>query len=313
VCLDEIQRLPESFPALRSVLDRSGKNGRIMVLGSASGDLLRQTSESLAGRISYIELSPFSLSEVRKESGFSLRTFWLRGGYPRSYIAGDNEISFQWRRDFITTFLERDIPQFGIQVPAMSIRRLWTMCAHLHGQVLNNSKLGDAMGVSHNTARSYIDILEKTFMVRVLPPFAVNLKKRTVKSPKMYIRDAGILHGLLDIAAENDLLGHPVCGASWEGFCLENILTELPNYTAGFYRSSSGSEIDLVLEKGRQRIAVEFKASTAPVLTGGFWNAMDDLDIKKAWIIAPVNETFPVKKNVHVAPLHDFLTVMKGR
>jgi hypothetical protein len=307
ICLDEVQRAPEIFPALRSLLDKNAGNGRLLILGSASRDLLRQSSESLAGRISYLELTPFLNSEVNKGGDIRvMRELWLKGGFPRSYLT-DASNSFMWRSDFIRTYLERDIPQLGFSIPAASIRRVWTMCAHSHGQILNYSKIGESLGVSHNTVRSYIEILAQTFLVRILPPYSSNLKKRIVKTPKIYIRDTGLLHALLGIESMNDLFGHPVYGFSWEGFALENILSELPDWNGSFYRSSSGSELDLILEKGAKKIAVEFKSSSAPELSRGFFNSLEDLDNPAAWVIAPVDEPYPIKKKVTVSPLNHFI------
>ncbi|TAL39166.1 MAG: ATP-binding protein [Spirochaetes bacterium] len=313
VCLDEVQRAPEIFPALRSILDRSGMNGRLLILGSASRDLLRQSSESLAGRISYLELTPFLLSEVNPgHDAALLRKIWLRGGYPRSYLAA-SAASSPWRSDFIRTYLERDIPQLGFNIPAASMRRLWTMCAHSHGQTLNYSKIGESLGVSHNTVRSYIDILAQTFLVRILPAYSTNAKKRVIKSPKCYIRDSGLLHSLLEIETWNDLLGHPVYGYSWEGFAMENILSALSSWSASFYRASTGAEIDLILEKGQKRIAVEFKVSSAPELGRGFYHAREALAITESWVIAPVPGPYPLPKNITVAPLWHFIEHMKAK
>lgn len=312
VCLDEIQRRPDLFPALRSIIDKSGKNGQLLILGSASQDLIKQGSETLAGRISYLELTPFLLSEVNKENKSEiLYNLWLRGGFPRSYLSDDDESSFQWRYDFVRSFLERDIPQLGFNIPANSMRRLWQMCSHSHGQVLNNSKLGESLSISNHTVRKYIDILEQTFIIRVLYPYEVNLKKRLVKSPKIYIRDSGLLHSILGIETFNDLLGHPVYGSSWEGFVIENILTEFPLWKSSFFRTLSGAEIDLILEKGSNRIAVECKASTAPQVSKGFWNALEDLEISEARVIAPVKDAYSIKKNVMVVPLAHFITEFK--
>ena len=308
ICLDEIQRVPELFPILRGVIDENKRNGQFIILGSASPNLIKQSSETLAGRISYFELTPFLFKEVSEDNHFSkLRKVWLRGGFPRSYLASDEKGSFEWRVDFIRTFLERDIPQIGFRIPAKTLERFWKMCAHLHGQILNSSKLGESLGLSHHTVRSYVDLFDQTFVLRVLRPYEPNLKKRLVKSPKIYVRDTGLLHALLGIEDHNDLLGHPVYGASWEGFVIENILSLLPNWTASFYRTSSGSEIDLILEKGTRRIAVECKVSTSPGLNRGFWNAMNDLKFQEAWIIAPVKDTYPAEKGVMVAPLQKFI------
>ncbi|MBM4352041.1 MAG: ATP-binding protein [Deltaproteobacteria bacterium] len=303
ICLDEIQRVPDLFPVLRSVMDENRKNGQFIILGSASPDLIKQSSETLAGRISYFELTPFLLKEVSEDHHLkTLRKLWLRGGFPRSYLASDEKESIEWRLDFIRTFLERDIPQLGFRTPAKTIERFWRICAHLHGQLLNSSKLGESMGVSHHTVRSYIDMLEQSFVLRVLRPYESNLKKRLIKSPKIYIRDSGILHALLGIETHNDLLGHPVYGASWEGMVIENILSLLPNWKASFYRTSSGSEIDLILEKGNKHVAIECKGSTAPNLSRGFWNTVSELELKEVWVVAPVKEAYPIEKGVMVAP-----------
>ncbi len=308
ICLDEIQRVPELFPVLRSVIDENRRNGQFIILGSASPDLMKQSSETLAGRISYFELTPFVLKEVSEDDrSKALRRLWLRGGFPRSYLAPDERESIEWRRDFIRTFLERDIPQLGFRTPAKTLERFWRICAHLHGQLLNSSKLGESMGVSHHTVRSYIDMLEQSFVLRVLRPYESNLKKRLIKSPKVYIRDSGILHALLDIENHNDLLGHPVYGPSWEGLVIENILSLLPNWEASFYRTSSGSEIDLILEKGNKRVAVECKGSTSPDLNRGFWNTVSELKFKEVWVVAPVREAYPIEKGVMVAPLHQVI------
>jgi predicted AAA+ superfamily ATPase len=308
ICLDEIQRVPELFSVLRSVMDENRKNGQFIILGSASPDLIRQSSETLAGRISYFELTPFVLEEVSEDHHLkTLRKLWLRGGFPRSYLASNEKESIEWRLDFIRTFLERDIPQLGFRTPAKTIERFWRICAHLHGQLLNSSKLGESMGVSHHTVRSYIDMLEQSFVLRVLRPYESNLKKRLIKSPKIYIRDSGILHALLGIENHNDLLGHPVYGPSWEGLVIENILSLLPNWKASFYRTSSGSEIDLILEKANKRVAIECKGSTSPNLNQGFWNALSDIKFQEVWVIAPVKEAYPIEKGVMVAPPHQLI------
>jgi len=308
ICLDEIQRVPELFPVLRSIMDENRRNGQLIILGSASPDLMKQSSETLAGRISYFELTPFLLKEISKDHHLkTLRKLWLRGGFPRSYLAPNDKESFEWRLDFIRTFLERDIPQLGFRTPAKTLERFWRICAHLHGQLLNSSKLGESMGVSHHTIKSYIDLLEQSFVLRVLRPYESNLKKRLIKSPKIYIRDSGILHALLGIENQNDLLGHPVYGASWEGIVIENILSLLPNWKASFYRTSSGSEIDLILERGNKRVAIECKVSTSPHLNKGFWNAVSELKLKEVWVIAPVQEAYPIEKEVRVAPLHQLI------
>lgn len=307
VCLDEIQRRPELFPVLRSIIDKNKRKGQILILGSASEELIKQSSESLAGRISYIELTPFIISEIIKAPEDIFR-LWNRGGFPESFLAQDDYGSARWRKNFVRTFLEKDIPQLGITIPAKNIGRLWSMCAHSHGQVLNASKIGESIGVSHHTIKNYLSILEQTFMVRQLQPHYTNLKKRLIKSPKIYIRDSGILHSLLDIESFDGLMGHTIYGSSWEGFVIENILAELPDYRGYFYRTSTGAEIDLILEKGGKRIAVECKSSSAPVISKGFYNALEDLGIDEAWVIAPVKELYVITGNVKVAPLMEFIS-----
>jgi hypothetical protein len=303
VCLDEIQRIPEIFASLRSIIDDQDRNGQLLILGSASRDLIRQSSESLAGRISYLELTPFQLKEVGEDN---LRLLWLQGGYPRSYLAAREE-SYEWRKDFIRTFLERDIPQLGFNIPARSMERLWRMCAHSHGQLLNASKIGAALGVSHHTVRSYMDILAETFLLRLLPPYEANIKKRLIKSPKIYIRDYGLLHALLDIPSQNDLLGHPVYGASWEGFVIESVIAATPDWRHFFYRTATGVELDLVIEKGSRTIGIECKANTAPNPAKGFRQALRDLNISEVYIVAPVENSYPIEQGIQVVSVLELL------
>lgn len=308
VCIDEVQRMPGLFKSLRGVIDRKRRNGRFLILGSASRELIRQSSETLAGRIAYMELTPFLLSEVSRAGKPDVFTLWLRGGFPDSFLSRSGQTSTTWRENFIRTFLERDIPQLGFSIPAQTLRRLWSMFAHSNGQVLNRSRIGESIGVSHTTVQTYLDIFSQTFMLRVLEPFHVNVKKRIIKSPKVYIRDSGILHTLLGIDNKNDLFGHPVFGSSWEGFSIENILPAYPAYSPYFYRTSSGVEIDLVLVKGAKRIAFEFKSSKSPAASRGLHQAMKDLAIERAYIIAPVEEAYPLQRNVMVSPIHGFFS-----
>ena len=304
ICLDEIQRVPELFSVLRGVIDRNRRNGQFLILGSASRDLIRQSSESLAGRISYLEITPFNQQEA---SLAGLEDHWLMGGYPRSILSQDTEISIQWREDYIRTFLERDIPQLGFRLPANTIGRFWRMLAHSSGQVLNASKLAGSMGVSSHTIRNYIDLLEQTFMVRVLAPYSGNIKKRLIKSPKVYIRDSGILHALLNIETMQDLFSHPIYGASYEGYVIENILSRLPRWQSSFYRTSNGAEIDLILTKGMQKIAVEIKASTNPKISSQFWNSIKTVKPDQTVLIAPVDKEYPISDQAMVMPLDVFL------
>ncbi len=310
ICLDEVQRLPDIFPVLRSIIDVQGGNGQFLLLGSASRELIRQSSETLAGRIAYLELTPLLYPKItQSEKSISLQTLWLRGGFPDSLLARTDRSSRRWRDNFIRTFLERDIPQLGFRIPAPTLRRVWQMCAHTQGQLLNSSQLGSALGVSHTTFRSYIDLLAETYMLRILPPFAANLKKRLIKSPKVYLRDTGILHSLLAIDSFDDLLGHPNFGASWETLAMETIIAAFPDWEPFFYRTAAGTELDLVLIRGNRKMAFTFKASTTPHVTRGFWNGLKDLKIAQAWIIAPIDTGYPLRDNVRICPLSEISTI----
>ena len=304
ICLDEIQRKPDIFPLLRSLVDERKKRGQFLILGSAGRDLLKQSSESLAGRISYLEMSPFSLLELSEKKQERL---WLRGGFPRSFLSRSETASLEWRGNYIRTFLERDIPQLGFRIPFTLIGRLWSMLAYSHGQTLNSSKLAGSLGVSSHTVKSYIDILEKTFLIRLLQPFSENVKKRLIKSPKIYIRDSGLLHSLLKVDSMNDLFSHPVFGTSFEGFVLEHIISSLPRWQFYFYRTRSGAEIDLLMTKGTRRIAVEIKVGKSPMLEKGFWTAVEDVKAKEKYLIAPVDTAYTIKGHVKVTSLSQFL------
>ncbi len=310
VVLDEIQRAPELFSVLRALIDEKRTAGRFLLLGSASPQLLRQASESLAGRIGFLELAPFDVSEIVPDLE-QLQNFWLRGGYPPSWLAPSNAASLRWRESFITTHLERDIPSFGIRVPGMALHRFWKMIAHLHGQPWNASRLAASFGVSAPTVQHYLDILEATYMLRRLPPLHANLGKRLVKSPKVYLRDSGILHALLDIRDQDDLAGHPIVGASWEGWVLEQIVQTLGQpWELSFYRTANGAELDVVAERMGQRIAFEIKLSSAPMMNKGFWSALSALKPERTFIIAPVLSAYPLAPAVEVIPatgLADYL------
>ena len=313
ICLDEIQLAPNLFSVLRSAIDKHRRNGRFILLGSASRELLQKSSESLAGRIGIIELSPFLIDEVHLEPGYSLQRFWLRGGFPESYLSKNDEDSMIWLESFIRTYLERDIPQLGIQIPALQLRRLLVMCAHSQGQLLNSSKLGESLGLTHTTVRKYIDLFEQTYILRTLQPYIINAKKRLVKSPKIYLRDTGILHRLLLQPDFNTLMGNPVFGASWEGLVIENIIMNMPDWTPYFYRTASGSEIDLILEQGGRTIAIECKASTSPQLTRSWWDALDDIAPVKTFVVAPVTvEPYQLKPDVVVSSLYDTIVALKA-
>ncbi|MGG7033594.1 MAG: ATP-binding protein [Flavobacterium sp.] len=307
ICLDEIQLVPELFSVLRSVIDRNRINGKFILLGSASKELIQQTSESLAGRIGMLHLSPFLINELDYLERFRLQKFWLRGGFPESYLAESDTNSFIWLDNYIRTYVERDVPQLGFQIPALQLRRMLTMCAHNQGQQLNLSKLGESLGLTHPTIKRYIDLLEQTFIVRTLQPYEINVKKRLVKSPKVFIRDSGILHQLLSIPDFNSLLGNPVFGASWEGVVIENIIVNMPEWDCFFYRTATGDEIDLILQKGSKVIAVECKASDAPKVTKGFYRSLEVIKPNKTYIIAPINDMYQIHENITVIGLSNFL------
>lgn len=310
IVMDEVQRQPELFAVLRALIDEKRTPGRFLLLGSASPQLLHQASESLAGRISFHELAPFDVSEI-KPSHLELQNFWLRGGYPLSWLAKSDTASIAWRESFIATHLERDIPSFGIRVPGTTLRRFWQMLAHLHGQLWNASRLAASFGVSAPTVQHYLGILEATYMLRRLPPLQANLGKRLVKSPKVYLRDSGILHALLGINNLNELAGHPVVGASWEGWVLEQIAQLIgPQWQLSFYRTASGAEMDIVAERGKQKIGFEIKFSSAPALSKGFWSAMSDLKLDHAYVIAPVVNGYPLTSNVDVVAASELVKML---
>jgi predicted AAA+ superfamily ATPase len=297
VILDEVHRMPELFQSLRGLIDRGRRHarhaGRFLLLGSASVDLLQQSGESLAGRISYLELAPLDALEVPPGD---LETLWGRGGFPSSFLAKSDSISFRWRQDFIRTYLERDIPQFGPRLPAETLRRLWTMLAHLQGELLNAATLARGLGVDGTTVTRYLDLLVDLLLVRRLPPWHRNLGKRLVKSPKIYVRDSGLVHALLRLPTLDDVLGHPVVGGSWEGFVIESLLAASPDGTeASFYRTSAGAEIDLILAlPGNVLWAIEIKRSSAPKLARGFHHACADLKPAQRFAVYNGTERFPL-------------------
>lgn len=304
ICLDEVQLIPELFSFLRSEIDSNRRNGRFILLGSASQTLIQKSSETLAGRVGMVTLTPFIYFELNQLPGFELNKHWIRGGYPDSYLAETDDISKLWLENYIRTYIERDIPQLGIQIPALQLRRLLMMLCHTHGQLTNLSRLGESLGTSHTTIRKYIDLFEQTFIVRTLLPYEPNVKKRMIKSPKVYIRDSGILHKLLEISNFNQLLGNPIAGASWEGYVIENLTAHFRDYQPYFYRTANGDEMDLVLEKGDIRIAVECKISSAPALTKGFWNSIDVIKPHKTLIVIPIDTCYEIKKDVWVTGLN---------
>ena len=300
VVLDEIQVMPELFNVLRVLVDRPNNPARFLVLGSASPTIVKHVSETLAGRVEFIELAGFDLHELGETS---VETLWLRGGFPRSVLADSEEDSLAWREGFIRTFLERDIPQLGITIPATAMRRFWTMLAHYHGQTWNATELARSMALSDKTVRSYLDILTGTFMVRQLQPWYENLGKRQVKAPKVYFRDSGLLHSLLSIPDRHTLLAHPRVGASWEGFAIEQVLQAVSPAEAYFWATHSGAELDLLfLQRGR-RYAVEVKFSEAPTVTKSMRTALTDLQVAHLWVVYPGQHAYPVHEQITVWPL----------
>jgi len=318
VILDEIHRVPELFQELRGLIDqgrrRGKRTGRFLILGSASIDLLRQSGESLAGRIEYVEMEPLDVLEVGGESE-TLDRLWVRGGFPDSFLSDGDEASFAFRRNFIRTYLERDVPQFGRRIPAETLGRLWTMLAHAQGTLLNASKLAAGLAVSAPTVTSYIDLLVDLLLVRRLRPCHANTGKRLVKSPKVYVRDSGIVHALLGIGDYEGLAGHPVVGASWEGFVIENLLANAPpRTTAGFYRTSAGAEIDLVLElPGRHGIwAIEIKRGLGVAPTKGFHIAREDLQPARSFVVHSGCERYPLSADVEVIGLPEMAGILEN-
>lgn len=294
IVIDEIQRRPELFPVLRVLVDRE-KNKKFLILGSASRDLIQQSSETLAGRIGYVELTPFSLFEVK--DGAQL---WLRGGFPRSYLADNEADSFLWRQSYITTFLERDVPNLGFTIPAQQLQRFWLMLAHYHGQIFNASELARSLAVSDHIVRRYLDVLAGTFMVRILFPWFENLKKRQVKSPKIYFRDSGILHALTGIRDNMQLQHYPKLGAFWEGFMLEEVIRACAasQQECYFWATQADAELDLLIIKDNKRIGFEFKYADAPKLTKSMYIALKDLQLDHLAVIYPGSEIFPMTDNI---------------
>ncbi|HVT58418.1 MAG TPA: ATP-binding protein [Thermoanaerobaculia bacterium] len=302
IIIDEVQRRPELFPALRVLADRPGAAARFLVLGSASPDLLKQTSESLAGRIFYYELEGFALDEV----GIGARDrLWVRGGFPRSFLGGSDAESAEWRRGFIRTFLERDLPQLGVTIPAETLRRFWTMLAHYHGQVWNGAEMARAFGIASTTVRRYLDILTAALVLRQLQPWFANIAKRQVRSPKVYLADSGLLHSLLNLETLHDLEGHPKVGASWEGFALGEVLIRLGARAeeSFFWATHSGAKLDLLVVRAGRRLGFEFKRTDAPRLSPSIRSALADLNLDRLDVVHAGNHTFPLAERVRALSL----------
>ena len=316
VVLDEIYYTPELFQTLRGIIDkgrRKGKRtGRFLILGSASIDLLRQSGESLAGRIEYVDMHPLDITEVGTADN-AMNQLWIRGGFPDSYLAKNDEYSFKLRKDFIRTYLERDVPKFGPRIPAATLESLWTMLSHGQGSLLNASNLASALSISAPTVRTYINLLVDLLLVRKLRPYHKNIGKRLVKSPKVYVRDSGLLHALLGIGDYNSLCGHPVVGTSWEGFVIENLLADLPYRTqSNFYRTAAGAEVDLVLEfPGKSEIwAIEIKRALSAKPKKGFYNACEDIQPHKSFVVYAGDERHPISEGVEAISLSEMCEML---
>jgi len=307
VVIDEVQRRPELFPILRVLADRQPLPARFLILGSAAPELLRQSSESLAGRMEIVAMSGFSLNEVGSEQQ---SRHWLRGGFPCSYLAASDNDSFAWLKSFTLTLVERDIPQLGIGVPAAMLIRFWTMLAHCHGQIWNAAPPARSLGVSEPTVRRYLDLLEGVFMVRQLQPWHANLKKRQVKSPKVYFRDSGVLHNLLGIRGDSELLNHPACGASWEGYAIEEAIRVVAPDESYFWATHNGAELDLLLLKNGLRIGIECKRSDAPRVTPSMRISLTDLELDRLVVIYPGTRRYSLAEGVEVLPLVELASLL---
>lgn len=304
VVLDEVQRRPELFPVLRVLMDRESAPAKFLLLGSASPFLVRSVTESLAGRVAFIDLQGFSLDEVGVAD---LSQLWARGGFPRSFLAEDENSSHGWRRDFIRTFIEKDFSTLGLGATPSGLGRLWQMAAHYHGQTLNASEIGRALGESYKTVQRHLELLEGAFMIRLLRPWFENIGKRLVKSPKLYVRDSGLFHSLLGIGNHESLLGHPKIGASWEGFALEQILARLPKMDAWFWGTQGGAELDLLIQSNGKRIGFEFKVADAPKMTKSLSIAQNDLSLHKLLVVKPRGHGYPLENNIRAASLDEAL------
>ena len=316
IILDEVQRVPDLFQELRGIIDKNkragNKVGQFLLLGSASIDLLKQSGETLAGRIAYCELSPVILSECPTK----MDQLWMRGGFPDSLLANTDDQSLLWRKNFIKTYIERDIPQLGSRIPAETLRRFWTMLAHLQGSILNASNIAASLGVDGKTVMNYLDLMVDLLLVRRLPPLHKNIGKRLIKSPKVYVRDSGLVHALLGVGDFEVLMGHPSIGMSWEGFVIENILNtiESSNNTAYFYKTSSNNEIDLVLQKPDGKLwSIEVKRTFSPKFTKGFRLASNDIESARNFIVYPGQERFPLSENTEAIGLLNFLKELNAK
>lgn len=319
--IDEVQRKPDLFRLLRGIIDerkRKGERfGQFLLLGSASRELLQQSSETLAGRIRYLELTPFSAYELQQNEGtdFNLEKLWMQGGFPDSYLTSSSEESWNWRNDFISTYMERDLPLMGVGIAPLQLKRFWKMLAHYNGNQVNFSEIGRSLELSHTTVKNHLDVLTDFYMVRQLQPWSGNIKKRLVKSPKIYIRDSGILHSLMNVSNLESLLSHPGMGASWEGLVIENIFSQLNSrWSCSYYRTATLNELDLVLETPDKEIwAIEIKRTSAPKLGRGFYEACKDIGATQRWIVNAQTDRYPLPNSVEVIGLMEFLEILKKK
>jgi len=309
VIIDEVQRRPDLFPVLRVLADRRPLQARFIILGSASPELLRQSSESLAGRIEIVPMAGFSIQEIGVKNQ---ERHWIRGSFPLSYLASSDQNSFIWRKNFLQAFLERDIPQFGFRVPALGLLRFWTMLAHYHGQIWNAAEPARSLGISESSVRRYLDLLTDVFMIRQLKPWYANLKKRQVKAPKIYLRDSGILHHLLGIKSTRELLSHPKSGASWEGYVLEEVIRAIEPDDVYFWATHNGAEIDLVFLKNGRMYGVECKRQDAPTLTPSMKIALSDLRLERIAVIYPGKHGYALSKRINVVPFEAVIDGFTG-
>lgn len=319
--IDEVQQKPNLFKLIRGIVDKRKRNGEgfghFLLLGSASKELIQRSSESLAGRIRYIELTPFNINELHQheKTNFNIEKLWLRGGFPDSYLNKNEKESLQWRNDFFSTYVERDIPSMGIGVSSTQLKRFWKMIAHYQANQINYSELGRSLEKSHTTIKNYLDLLTDFYMIRQLQPWSGNIKKRLIKSPKVYIRDSGILHSLLSINNMESLFSNPIIGASWEGFIIENIINQLDDsWEYSYYRSATQVEIDLILHTPDNEIwPIEIKRSKSPKLSRGFYEACNDINATHKWVVSNINESYPLSGGVEVISLFKLLEIIKEK
>ncbi len=310
ICIDEIQTIPNLFPILRAVIDKERKPGKFLILGSASPDLLRQGSETLAGRISFIELSPFLFNEIK--TSIDIHQYWLKGGFPESILANSTKLAFNWLSEFTKTFLERDLRLLTGSYDLNQMQQLWRVCATMHGSQINYNTISKSVGISHTSARNYLEKLEGSFMVRLLRPYYKNYNKRLTKSPKIYINDSGILHSLLNINSNDSLFGNYIRGTSWEGLAINDIINNLKDWQPYYLRTSNGNEVDLIMERGEELLFFEFKVNDAPKPNKGLYILMEEYKPLKTWIITPMSDTYPLSEKITISNIYDTIEYLQN-